>query len=550
MQKETRALALLARIIGRRHGIKVVFDKNANTASTDGKTITLPLVSSLGTEDHAVLVEGLIDHEAMHCRFTDFCVDLGQYEPIVVSLTNLIEDVWGEREQAKIYPGCARNIRLSMDVMIRLGWYVGPTLGEVEHPAIMFSNYLTNGLLARLYECDHLQSFADAYHSMLVPILSEDLVSRLWDTACKVDAVMSTHQALALAQEIISLLKQEVGVDSNDQSGQPSNSFSEQNIRQILFADKNEVGMGDMGERLLAALNSQGKAGSNAGDIRHALLEVGNSSEDFDGVFPVIQAQPMVRLYSKHRQYHDAAISLARPIEITLGTRLESILETKIDSFMFHKRSGGRLDRKRIAGISFGRRDVFFCIEEGQGLDTAVSVLVDSSSSMFSDFYGKTRGVDFDKAKISSAVAVSCAAAQVLNRHCVPFEIACYGSYYMPIKRFDSRWSAARRLGMTKPLDGTATDCAIMKVAESLAVCDEERKLVVVITDGESDSNSRTLTVMNEVRKLGIEFSLLFIGNDGHLFERLLHDDGYTVSRALTKESLASSFFDAVQKAF
>ena len=127
MDRQFLALAATASILGHKHGIEVVLDPRANTASTDGKRITLPVVTTLGNEDHVALIEGLVDHEAMHVRHTDFSVlQNGTFSPLVASLGNLIEDVWGEREQAVIYPGCARSIRKSMEVMIKLGWYRGP----------------------------------------------------------------------------------------------------------------------------------------------------------------------------------------------------------------------------------------------------------------------------------------------------------------------------------------------------------------------------------------------------------------------------------------
>lgn len=651
--KETRALALLARIIGRRHGVEVEFSPFADTASTDGKKITLPVVSNLGTDDHAILIEGLLDHEAMHCRFTDFEVALGKLEPLVASLTNLIEDVWGEREQGKIYPGCARNIRRSMDVMIRLGWYRGPAAGAQEPPPTMMTNFLINGLLARLYQSQVLDGFARQYRKMLAGVLGEDLVRRIWETACKVDRVSSTSQALALAKEIVALLRQAMppespqpsaanaGQGSGGQSSSASSSGSGQSnpgdaggsgqpgatsadgsqtgqsgsspgngsqpsagspgdgsnaqqpggagtsagagggaggpqgqahgsagsddaqrkgdaIRQILGASADQLASGDMGDRLLAALNGQGKAGKSADDASHASLNGGrrqmsNAAGGPDAGYPLAAPQQAESDAFRYKLYNQAAIAMSRGIEVKLGTKLESLLEARTDSFVLHKRAGRRLDARRAPRLSLGKLDVFRTVEEGTEIDTSVQILIDCSASMLNNFAGTARvagDIPLDETRIVAAAAVAYAAAQVLDKHDVPFAVACFGSRHLRLKSFDARWPVARKLALTDSLGGTATDCAVMRIADDLVLRQEARKLVVLVTDGEPHDEPASVAVMNEVRRLGIEFAVLFIGAQGYKFQRLLKADGYTVARALTRESLASSFFEAVESAF
>lgn len=687
MQNETRALALLARIIGRRHGIEVVFSQYANTASTDGKTITLPLVANLGTEDHAALVEGLVDHEAMHCRFTDFSVDPGE-TPIVASLSNLIEDVWGEREQAKIYPGCARNIRKSMEVMIRLGWYSGPEAGQPEPPAMMVTNWLVNAMLARLYGAEvlpALRDFALQYQAQLEAVLGPDLVARLWETACEVDAVESTETAVELARRIVALLQEagqpqggqgeekqdgqgndqqqgqgqgqggaegqsgqqgSQGSGSNDasggsdqaqrpgsQGGQSSQSSKDrgesgdgsqgqgsspdggddgsqqgggaggsggssssgsqsnpspgngdgndkgqshqpqepggpqsgadavgqgqpdpraQFINQVLSASKDEAGSGDLAAKLMAALSGDGKAGKEADRASHATFnEGGTAGGGADPGFPNVRLTP-VEQHAWH-QHHKAALEIARPIEVKLGTRLESLLEARTDTFVLHKRAGRRLESRRAPRIALGKLDVFRTVEESEDVDTAVLMLMDSSASMFNNFAGTARRISDvagPETRIAAAAGVTYAASQVLDRHDIPFAIAGFGARFMPIKTFDQRWATVRRYSMTEPLGGTATDCAILRIAEALAARPENRKLVVLVTDGEPHDEDGTVVVMNEVRRLGVEFACLFIGYQGKTFELKLRSAGYQVSRALSKDSLANGFFEAIEQAF
>ena len=63
------SLEKLARIISSQHGIRIVFKDQG--ASTDGKTINLPSTAELTPELMADM-QGFIDHEVAHCKFTDF----------------------------------------------------------------------------------------------------------------------------------------------------------------------------------------------------------------------------------------------------------------------------------------------------------------------------------------------------------------------------------------------------------------------------------------------------------------------------------------------
>jgi hypothetical protein len=548
------------------------------------------LISNLGTEEHAILVEGLIDHEAMHCRFSDFEAFRG-LSPIVASLANLLEDIWGEREQSKIYPGCSHNIRRAVKVMLRLGWF-GPSTGTNESPASVMMNFLINGLRARVYKFSEISGFADQCRSLLESMLGSDLVTQIWGAACKVDDVMSTFQAITLAKEIIALLEQSISpnpaqgangqektsnqlasgegaakvegksaspslggevqpVDEHtcqDQMSVEEEKRKDNAIKQILDAVAGQFANGDMGDRLMAALSGEGKAGMNAYQTNHAENGAGGSRPD-GGQSGYTDVQPKLVDRIVKKQHHHAAVALSRSIEVKLGTKLESLLEARTDSFVLHKRSGHRLDSRRAPRLSVGKTDVFRKVEEDMELDTAVFMLVDCSVSMFADFMGKNDASP-QESRVVAAVAVAYAAAQVLNKHDIPFGMACFGEKHLPLKSFSDKWGSVRQFGMTDSLCGTYTDSAVMRITADLIPRDEARKLVILVTDGEPLDHTGTLAVMNEVRMLGTEFSVLFIGTGGEQFEKKVKGDGYFVARATTQEYLAVSFFEAVENAF
>jgi cobalamin biosynthesis protein CobT len=592
-----RALAMLASIIGRRHGIEVVFDAGVQTAATDGKKIFLPLISDLGNDDHVALIEGLLDHEAMHVRFTDFSVKLGTYGPIVATLTNLFEDVWGEREQAVVYPGCARNIRKSMQVMIEMGLYKGPDADiSNEAPASILVNWLINGLLARWYGLDELQVFTAQYRVHVDAVLGKDLADEIWTIACKVDGISSTKDSQKLALSIVNLLKKKAKEQSEQgqpeqgqpqqgqpqqgqpqqgqpQQGQPQQDQSEQDqseqdqpqqsqskqgqpgnvpaspsaLESILSASADQIAAGDMGTRICAALASE-KKGGRASNIDPAELAVEMSGSAGGQMIRLRPRQKVdTALDERSRLRQEAAFTASRPIAVRLGNRLEDVLQARTDSVVLHKRSGRKLSSRRTPGIALGKLDVFRNEEEGLELDTAVSLLVDASGSMSDNFEGYRTGATDEGSRIVSALAVSIAAALALDKHSIPFEVACFGQFFVPQKSFDEPFSTLKTTYLAEYLGGTLTGCAVAKATTSLLSRPESRKVLVVITDGDPDNERTSAAMINECRMLGVQIALVFIGNDGVFFEDMLKKLDFKVSRATDASNLAKQFFEAVE---
>ena len=577
-----RALAMLASIIGRRHGIEVVFDAGVQTAATDGKKIFLPLISDLGNDDHVALIEGLLDHEAMHVRFTDFSVKLGAHGPVVATLTNLFEDVWGEREQAVVYPGCARNIRKSMQVMIEMGLYKGPDADiSNEAPASILVNWLINGLLARWYGLDELQVFTDQYRVHVDALLGKDLVDEVWTIACKVDGISSTQGSQKLALSIVNLLKKRAKEQPEQgqpqqgqpqqgqpQQGQPQQDQSEQDqpqqsqsrqgqpgnvhaspsaLESILSATADQIAAGDMGTRICAALASE-KKGGRASNIDAADLAVemsGSAGGQMIRLRPRQKVDTVLDERSRLRQ--EAAFTASRPIAVRLGNRLEDVLQARTDSVVLHKRSGRKLSSRRTPGIALGKLDVFRNEEEGLELDTAVSLLVDASGSMSDNFEGYRTGATDEGSRIVSALAVSIAASLALDKHSIPFEVACFGQFFVPQKSFDEPFRTLKTTYLAEYLGGTLTGCAVAKATTSLLSRPESRKVLVVITDGDPDNERTSAAMINECRMLGVEIALVFIGNDGVFFEDMLKKLDFKVSRATDASNLAKQFFEAVE---
>lgn len=101
------AIERLGRILAAQYGIEVVFE--GNQAMTDGKKIYLPYFDDLSEEFRAD-INGFLDHEVGHCRFTEFDSMAKCKTRFHKDLLNAVEDVRIEREMVKEFPGVALNL--------------------------------------------------------------------------------------------------------------------------------------------------------------------------------------------------------------------------------------------------------------------------------------------------------------------------------------------------------------------------------------------------------------------------------------------------------
>lgn len=670
MNTETRALALLARMIGRQHGVDVVFSESVSTAATDKKRIYLPIIANIGTEDHAALIEGMVDHEAAHCRFTDFDAAVG-CSTMVKRLTNILEDVRIELLQARIYPGCAVNIRKALQVMTTLGMFRGFDASKPVSMPAAFMNFLLLDLRAKVNQVECFRDFAQSYREVLEPVVGLEAFDRIQAVSHQVFAAQSTKDALVIAQEIVELLReaadqlssqrqqdqqgekgqsqgnsaesdssgppQQSGSSGNsgtsqqdpgdpgngqgdpgqsgdpnqasgspqhqggsqqgqsqddgdpgqsddpDQSGQAgvtssgddednvdANEARQKAIEDIVNAQGDDIQTGELADAILDALRNGQKAGSDldSDETSHArTMRNGAASGCAFAERQPVDFSAMQAFFQAHQM---AAVEMSRPISIKLGNKLEELLETRTDTFEVRKRQGRKVATRRITNVALGKLDIFRSMQEEDRPDTVVLKMLDLSGSMFYTFDGRRHVNDEGKSmsglspneirvqslikpestRVTSALAVAYAAAQVLDKHDIAFGLYGFGDGLMPIKTFDERWASCRhRRGMTVELGGTQTDCALLKLIELLALRDEKRKVGALVTDGCPDNEDSLIAVMLEARRRGIEFALLFIGDEGRPLEAKLKSLGYQVARAKSSDELAASFFDAVESA-
>lgn len=516
-----RSLALLASIIGRKHNVQVVF-RNGWGASTDGKTIYLPLLSHDATEDDAELLVGLMDHEAMHCRFTDFEVHKQPWakkafaeHPMVFPLHNTFEDVWGEREQAKVYPGCFRNIKRSVEVMIDKSLYGGPS-GKVP-VELALRNFILQALLGRLYDMPILVQFGAAYRAILEKHVGAVLVERIWDKALEVDQVVSTDQSVKLAISMFELIKDEL---ENEEASAKPKPKRVKALRDLVTNAPEDV---DIAGLLADALKSSG-----------GIVQLGsNSPVPLD--VTVKPRDSLTRLVSELNEH-------VRPIAVKLGSKLEVLLESRVQSNSSYGARGRRLAARRVPRIALGERNLFRHLEDEEGLDTYVHILLDLSFSMYNP------STQPEPQVVAKAAVLSM--GDVMDKFAIPFGVSIYGCDYTDVKLAGDGWRKVRPYVDVGSMGGTRSVDALSRVIPLAASQSQNRRLVLLVTDGNTDGgNSLMVPVLNELTAAGLEFAAVQIGRAGNDLEAKLTEAGYATERAEGLDDVPQAIFNAIRNA-
>lgn len=587
-------IVTLARIIGRRYGVTVVVDPNIGTAATNGKVIYIPPID-LSLNEDVELLDGLIDHEAMHCRLTDFDVS-GDNGP-EQALLNVFEDVWGELDFAKIYPGTRRSIKRAAEIMVNRG-VIGGKCAEDAHPAQLVGSVLVNGLRSQILGQDCLQEAYLHNLELLKLAVGEPLTQKIWETSMKVRDIHSTSDALDLTREVLALMKdeqeqqqeqqsqQQAGDDEPDDSepdqGKPESSGSgdpgeddSKDDDQIPGDEKGDEGQGDAqpgngdGEPG-GPVQSEPEVGSGSGiaddkakkvdpdQLAETLKAIENilsaSEEDFgktdladivEGVLPeradTDYSAPAEERPTPSPGWDSSITPTVRVLRNTLAARLTHLFDAQEETRVWMDKSGRKLDRKSMSKIPTGEKYVFRKLEYGDAVSVEVSLVIDCSLSMGNNLSSSI-------SRMQAAQAVSLALGDVLDMHDIPFSVTLFGDSLCVYKGTDQSWKSAKQCPVELVNDkNTRTGWAVLEGSKDIIFSDRDRRIMLVITDGMPDDFDFAVSESAEIQKTGVEVRYVMIGGDFQRLASALGDVGVYSSVAGSVDGLASAVFDAVE---
>jgi Mg-chelatase subunit ChlD len=474
--------------------MNVEVEIGGNEAKTDGRRIRLP---TLPFDDPEVetLAFGFLEHEAAHIRYTE---DVQASSELHHRLCNTIEDIRIERELGREFPGFAANLSRLVTKLVKDAVLVRPT--ENDPSGIKLRRYLSYRLRAEVLQQNGIGEYAVQAEEIFRKAFPPGACARIGSVIGRVPALESTQDAMDLAGEILSILKEEAqdpppppppptgdqGGDGaggasdtaesgNPQAGNDAGSASDAtgalpagdaaadphaqaraNLREILESNAPEMGP-EMSETLSKALQSAAQD-----SVRRSGGKAGGFGRADSPIIPAGDAK--------------SVLAEVREASIALRTRLRSFVESVRHCRRTYRRHGTQVAPHRLVRAMLGDSRIFPTKRLGREVNTAVEMLCDASGSM-------------DGLQMLLAAQSTLTAASGLSAiRGVSLEAAVFPGYRADVELLTEferslRATATRYKGVTAR-GGTPLYEALMWGCERLLLRKEPRKILVCATDG------------------------------------------------------------------
>jgi Mg-chelatase subunit ChlD len=510
-----KALPLVASVLGKKYGVQV--QVGGDTACTDGNIIRLPTLPLEADDVLTGMVRGWIDHESAHIRETDFDVLKDKdVTPLIKNIWNIFEDWWVENALAKRFPGCRTNLHWLIEHEFT------KRMKKPRNPAMQILNYVL--LAVRAWDVKAVEKNRDivgAFTQQAYPDLFAKLNSLLEQV--KVNC-HSSQDAMRHAKNAAALIKAEsLKLDSEHQKQEES----AQNKSGQAGSSKRRLNKQEGLQKLLQA--SEGDLPDGLGEQVASELEAAAPSNPLGGVSMAIEAAKQLIPFEIDEYY------AVRRASAALHARLHSLLQSKT----LVRRSGsrhGKLDTGRLYRLNHDPK-VFLRNGEKQGINTAVHILLDCSSSMRDRMELASQacfGITNSLYKINgiSVGVTAFPADNVFNRVCAT---VC------PMLRHGQGLHTNFKL---RPSGSTPMGEAIWWVMAQCFSLKENRKIILIITDGKPDSVENTEKAIEHGKRLGFEFYGIGIENPN--IQALLPGSSKVITQL---EELSPTIFSLLQDA-
>ena len=182
---------------------------------------------------------------------------------------------------------------------------------------------------------------------------------------------------------------------------------------------------------------------------------------------------------------------------------MHKVLFDQVRNLESARKTGARILNSKIAGIPAGNLSVFKRHVEQQDISAAVSVIVDASGSM--GYYVE----DTETTRMQFANTCALAFATGLDKTGVAVEVSYFGlcngqhlNAYIA-KPYDAKTKAQNFKVL--PDDSTPTGEMMMHALNNLALRPENKKLMIVITDGDPNDRSIVTKASQIANSMGIK---------------------------------------------
>jgi hypothetical protein len=338
----------------------------------------------------------------------------------------------------------------------------------------------------------------------------------------------------------------EAATDETDESapGAPSDSVPDSSQEPTAGDMGIEGELDDQGSLSCTGESSDGASDVLSDEAIEAAREilVSQEQETFDTELAEVIAKVMDAIASNqgavdlseskpHGNFSDASKRIASKVK-RISDDLQDALETQTKCERRTKLTGKRINSRVLSRPRLGNARIFRSKVEGEGVSTAVKILFDISGSM-------NEALADQVLRFDAACGLALGLGDVLDEYDVPFEVAAYSDRYVELKRFEDDWTAFRKAD-TGPtvFGGTHTGAAMQRALESLVCRDEDRRLLIVLTDGDTSDKEVLFSCYAEAQAMEVEIASVMIGPKIPAIEVLAQRFGFSAKHCNKSDGL------------
>ena len=499
--KTIKKFKTLTRLMSDKEGIKINF--SGNQCFTDFKSITLP-IGDFTDKNYLELIEGAIDHEVGHLKWTDknWTAKSHAQGQFFNGLRNAIEDVRMERAVSAVWPGAHFNLSKLVAQAIRRQWFMLPT--ENCPPAKQVLALVL--FYGRFTYCEQhqLKEFSTTALTILESSLGEDVVASIVELLDTIPTLKSNQCSFELTEKIVSLLKDQQDNSDDDSDGDSddnsdgdsdddSDGDSDDNSDGDSDGDSDDNSDGDSDDNSDGDRKSKdSKKGSsskfikdalNAGsedliqDLHEAVRELlEEEATEYQNSADIDRADFCFFNVERHDANGPINTGLAAQLSGRVSRELQRVVQGLNVTTTAYSKRGGQIDGTKLAGVPAGNHSVFQTTNRSKSPNMAFSILVDNSGSMG------------DKAMAIANVSSLALAMGLDKLKGVTSEVLYYNSSSQMhcAKAFSEKARATAGFFGVKSYGGTMTGHALITAIKRLAVRPEERKTIVILSDGDT----------------------------------------------------------------
>lgn len=181
---------------------------------------------------------------------------------------------------------------------------------------------------------------------------------------------------------------------------------------------------------------------------------------------------------------------------------LMGLIEAKARSYSYYSDSGLKIDKRRLSRLAVWDTKVFRKKDEVKGEDCAIMLLADTSGSMERDWVEE---------EYAACLGIALA---LRNERNVDVGFTTFSSYAEQILPLGAKSLLAYQteIGASFHRNSTRTDLALIAALQELSFSRRKRKIVLVMTDGQSDNTLDTGQAIEALNRNHCEVYALGIG--------------------------------------